>query len=133
MLSALLLLGTILSGQSTPGNPSQRAPSLEELEEDPVHQQERLCVLSRIPSQRTEPRFTGERISLSLADADLVEVLRAFARLSGANLVVAPGVQGKVTLELSDVPWDQALSVILKSQGLGARLEGRVWSVGGPP
>lgn len=59
-----------------------------------------------------------ERISLSLRDADLVEVLRSFARLFDFNLIVDPGVSGKVTVELHDVPWRQALAKILDSHGL---------------
>lgn len=76
-------------------------------------------------------RWAGEKISLSLKDADLVEVLRSFAKLGKVNLVIDPAVTGKVTVELHDVPWDQALSVILKTHRLGAELNGRILSVGG--
>ncbi|MCG8459722.1 MAG: hypothetical protein MI919_25860 [Holophagales bacterium] len=64
-------------------------------------------------------RWVGEPISLSLKDADLVEVLRSFAQLGEFNLIVQPGVMGRVTVELKEVPWDQALSAILKMHGLG--------------
>jgi hypothetical protein len=77
----------------------------------------------------TGSRWHGFPISLSLRDAPLPEVLRSFARLAGVNLVLAPGVTGTVTVELHDVPWDQALYVILKTQGLGAEIDGRVWVV----
>jgi type II secretory pathway component HofQ len=73
--------------------------------------------------------WRGFPISLSLRDAPLPEVLRSFAQLSGLNLVVDPRVQGTVTLELKNVPWDQALHVILKTHGLGAELDGRPWLV----
>ncbi len=73
--------------------------------------------------------WRGFPISLSLRDAPLPEVLRSFAQLSGLNLVVDPRVQGTVTLELKNVPWDQALDVILKTHGLGAELDGRPWLV----
>jgi type IV pilus assembly protein PilQ len=63
--------------------------------------------------------YVGEPISLSLKNADLVEVLRSFAQLAQFNLIVQPGVKGKVTVELKDVPWDQALEAILKMHGLG--------------
>jgi type IV pilus assembly protein PilQ len=76
-----------------------------------------------------ESRWKGFPITLSLRDAPLDEVLRSFARLTGMNLVIQPGVQGTVTCELHDVPWDQALYVILKTQGLGAEVDGRVWTV----
>lgn len=76
-----------------------------------------------------EHRWVGEPISLSLRDADLVEVLRSFAKMVDVNLVIDAGVQGKVTVELRDVPWDQALYVILKSHGLGMEISGNVWSM----
>lgn len=78
------------------------------------------------PQQRI---WKGEKISLSLKDADLVEVLRSFAKLTEINLVIDPTVTGKVTAELHDVPLDQALAVILKTHQLGAELDGRVLSV----
>jgi hypothetical protein len=74
-------------------------------------------------------RWKGFPISLSLRDAPLPEVLRTFAVLVGFNLVLAPGVNGSVTAELKDVPWDQALDVILKTNGLAAEIDGRIWWV----
>jgi type IV pilus assembly protein PilQ len=74
-------------------------------------------------------RWKGFPISLSLRDAPLSEVLRSFARLAGFNLVLDPRVEGEVTVELKDVPWDQALHVILKTHGMGAEVDGRVWMV----
>jgi len=72
--------------------------------------------------------WRGKPIDLSLKDADLVEVLRSFAKLTDVNIVIDPRVQGKVTVELHDVPWDQALYVILKIQGLGVEVTGNVWT-----
>lgn len=74
-------------------------------------------------------RWKGFPISLSLRDAPLPEVLRTFARLARFNLVLDPRVQGSVTVELENVPWDQALSVILKTHGLGAEVDGRLWLI----
>ena len=86
------------------------------------------------PSAQQRTLWRGEAISLSLKDADLVEVLRSFARLADVNLVIDSAVQGKVTLELHDVPWDQALSVILKSQRLGVEVTGgNLWRLGARP
>ncbi|HUO86905.1 MAG TPA: secretin and TonB N-terminal domain-containing protein [Thermoanaerobaculia bacterium] len=72
---------------------------------------------------------SGETISLSLREADLVEVLRSFARLGGFNLVVDPRVQGTVTVELRDVRWQLALAVILRTHGLAAEIDGRIVSI----
>ncbi len=73
--------------------------------------------------------YTGEPISMSLKDADVKEVLRTFARLSGLNIVIQPGVRGTVTVELEKVPWDQALDQILKINGLGYELDGNIMRV----
>jgi type IV pilus assembly protein PilQ len=76
--------------------------------------------------------FTGEPISLDLKDADLKDVLATFAKLARVNIAIDPGVKGSVTLRLHDVPWDQALEVILRINGLGYVLEGNVLRVGEP-
>jgi type II secretory pathway component HofQ len=74
----------------------------------------------------------GEPISLDLKDADLKDVLRTFAKLARLNIVIDPEVKGSVTVRLHDVPWDQALDVILQVNGLGYVLEGNVFRVGEP-
>ena len=75
------------------------------------------------PSQRS---YSGHPISLDFKDGDLQDIFRLFADISGLNIVVNPGVSGKVTLKLNEVPWDQALDLILKANGLGYTLEGNV-------
>jgi type IV pilus assembly protein PilQ len=70
--------------------------------------------------------YTGNPISLDFKEGDLQDIFRLFADISGLNVVVNPGVSGKVTLKLTEVPWDQALELILKTQGLGYTLEGNV-------
>lgn len=69
---------------------------------------------------------------MSLRDADLVEVLRSFAKIGNFNLILDPAVRGKVTVELRDVPWDQALEQILKVQGLGIDVIGGHRLIGSP-
>jgi type IV pilus secretin PilQ/predicted competence protein len=73
--------------------------------------------------------YTGRLISLDLQDADIDSALRIIAEVSNLNIVASDGVVGKVTLKLVDVPWDQALEVILKSHGLDRILEGNVLRV----
>jgi type IV pilus assembly protein PilQ len=77
-------------------------------------------------------RFRGEPISLDLKDADLRDVLLTFSKLARVNMVIDPDVRGSVTVRLENVPWDQALEVILKSNGLGYVLEGSMVRVGSP-
>lgn len=71
-------------------------------------------------------KYTGKRISLNLQEADLKNVLRLLADLSGTNMVIEPGVSGKVTLKVNDVPWDQVLHLILSMNNLGEEREGNV-------
>lgn len=65
-------------------------------------------------------KWTGEPISIHLKDADIKDVLHMFSKLSGMNIAVDPDVHGTVTLELHDVPWDQALDLILRQNKLVA-------------
>jgi type IV pilus assembly protein PilQ len=73
-----------------------------------------------------EKQFTGRLISLDFQDADLDNVLRLMSDVSGLNIVVGGGVKGKVTLKLLNVPWDQALDLILRSNGLGQVRDGNI-------
>jgi type IV pilus secretin PilQ/predicted competence protein len=78
------------------------------------------------PPVAGEKVYTGHPISLDFKDGDLQDIFRLFADISGMNVVVNPGVSGKVTLKLNEVPWDQALDLILKANGLGYTVEGNV-------
>ena len=62
-----------------------------------------------------ETQYTGQPLSLSLKDADVKDVLRLFHDISKLNIVVHPSVQGKVTIDLENVPWDQAMDIVLKN------------------
>lgn len=63
--------------------------------------------------------YTGRRISLDFKDVDIDDVLRLIAEVSDLNIIAGDEVQGQVTIRLVDVPWDQALDVILLTKGLG--------------
>jgi type IV pilus assembly protein PilQ len=76
-----------------------------------------------------EQQFTGEPITLTLKDADIKDVLKTFSVLTEMNIVLDPSVSGSVTVELRDVPWDQALDLILKINGLDYVLENNVLRV----
>jgi type IV pilus secretin PilQ/predicted competence protein len=71
-------------------------------------------------------RYTGKRISLDFQDAEISSVLRLIADVSGFNMVVGEGAKAKVTLKLLNVPWDQALELILKLNQLGQIREGNI-------
>ncbi|WP_410017042.1 type IV pilus secretin PilQ [Pseudomonas sp. 5P_5.1_Bac1] len=72
---------------------------------------------------------SGKPLSLNFQDVEVRAVLQVLADFIGVNLVVSDAVQGSVTLRLQDVPWDQALDTVLRSKGLGKRLEGNVLMV----
>jgi len=73
--------------------------------------------------------YAGEPIDLKVTNADVTDVLRTFAQISGLNVIVQPGVRGVVTAELENVPWDQALEQILKINGLDYELDGNVMRI----
>lgn len=73
-----------------------------------------------------ETRYVGRRISLDFQQADISNVLRLIAEVSGFNMVVGEGVKSKVTMKLVSVPWDQALDMILKMNGLGKVRQGNI-------
>ena len=78
------------------------------------------------PAGNSGPAFTGEAISLNLKDVDLKDFFRLIHEISGLNILVDPNVSGSVTMVLDNVPWDQALDIVLKNNGLGKVLEGNV-------
>ncbi len=73
-----------------------------------------------------ETHYIGRRISLDFQQADISNVLRLIAEVSGFNMVVGEGVKSKVTMKLVSVPWDQALDMILKMNGLGKIRQGNI-------
>ncbi len=72
------------------------------------------------------PRYTGEPISVNLKDVDLKDFFRLIHEISGLNVVLDPNVHGTLTVVLDDVPWDQALDIVLKNNDLARELEGNV-------
>ena len=78
---------------------------------------------------QTERQYTGEPLTLNLKDADIKDTLQKFSELTNLNIVLDPDVRGTVTVSLTDIPWDQALELILKINGLGYVLEGNVMRI----
>ncbi len=73
--------------------------------------------------------YRGQLVSFDFKDADIRDVLRILADITGFNIIVSSDVKGTVTLKLANVPWDQALDVVLEDSGLGAFVEGNVVKV----
>ena len=78
------------------------------------------------PAAPQAPRYTGNPVSLDFQGADLRAVLRTFSEISGLNIVIDPTIQGTVDVALRDVPWDQALDIILRANKLGYVVDGTI-------
>src|SRR5229473_3477856 len=78
------------------------------------------------PAAPAAGKYTGEPISVNLKDVDLKDFFRLIHEISGLNVVLDPNVKGTLTIVLDDVPWDQALDIVLKNNDLSRQLEGNV-------
>ena len=74
-------------------------------------------------TSKAEKVYTGQKISLDFKDADIRNILRLIADVSGLNIIVSDNVKGKVTIKLDNVPWDEVLDIILETNNLG-----KVWT-----
>jgi len=74
-------------------------------------------------------RYTGQRISIDLQDADVEHVLRLISEISGYNLILDDDISGKISLKLVDIPWDQALDLVLLQRGLGMVIKGNIMRI----
>ena len=83
-------------------------------------------VAARKPGETGPRQFTGHPISLDFQGVDLRAVLRTFAEITGLNLVIDPDVKGTVDVSLHEVPWDQALDIILRANQLDYTVEGTI-------
>jgi type IV pilus assembly protein PilQ len=83
-------------------------------------------ILSRPTDVLKTPVYKGQKLSLNFQDNDVRSVLQLIADFTGLNLVASDSVTGKITIRLQNVPWDQALDIIMKSKGLGKREVGNV-------
>jgi type IV pilus secretin PilQ/predicted competence protein len=81
---------------------------------------------SHLVTPISAPKYTGEPISVNLKDVDLKDFFRLIHEISGLNVVLDPNVKGALTIVLDDVPWDQALDIVLKNNDLARQLDGNV-------
>src|SRR5690606_33203386 len=90
-----------------------------------AYQSDTTYVVEVRPVDRTrvveKKEYTGERLTLNFQDIETRAVLQLLADTSGQNIVVSDSVQGNVTLRLQNVPWDQALDIVLQTKGLDKR------------
>ncbi len=106
-----------------PKRPEPSEPGMAQAEERKPAEEK---VESREPETIVEGKYTGTKISLDFQDSDIVPIFRLLSDISGYNIVVDPNVKGKLTMKLINVPWDQALELILKTFHLGKSVEGNI-------
>jgi type IV pilus assembly protein PilQ len=114
--------------------PTQAAEAMEKVTEEVALVEEAAVQEEAVVPKAAAPIFgheiakayTGQKISLDLQEVDIRNVLRLLADITGKNVVVEPGVSGKVTLKVNNVPWDQVLELILKINELDQVMEGNV-------
>lgn len=115
--------------EKTAEKPKEKIAEREKAELSPMSPEPAPSVLVE-PSKREEPalqkKYVGRKVSLDFQDADISNVLRLLADVSGLNIVISDDVKGKVTLKLINVPWDQALDIVLKMNNLGQVREGTI-------
>lgn len=107
---------------------AESEPDMEETQE-----REPIAEGAAAPSEKTdedesvwEQKYVGEKINIDFQGAELTHVFRLISDISGYNIVVSPDVKGKFSMRLSDVPWDQALDVILRNYSLSKTVEGNI-------
>jgi len=117
--------GTLILAFENPESPSD-ATFTEESQEAAALEGE--TTTGPAPSEESleEPKYVGEKISIDFQDAELTHVFRLIADISGYNIVVSPDVKGKFSMKLVDVPWDQALDIILRNYGLSKIVEDNI-------
>jgi len=124
-----------LAASAMPATPVARPVALEPLSLPPLPEPQMPDTGAELPEEPADSAigsacgqtgYLGTPISLDFKDGDLQDIFRLFADISGLNVVVNPGVSGKVTLKLNEVPWGRALELILKTNSLGCVLEGNV-------
>jgi type IV pilus assembly protein PilQ len=81
---------------------------------------------TQLSAEQPERKYTGNPVTFDFAQTDLRSVLRLFSEISGLNVVIDPAITGTVDVSLRDVPWDQALEIILRANKLGYIIENNV-------
>jgi type IV pilus secretin PilQ/predicted competence protein len=110
--------------QAPPASAAPAAPQSRPVPQAPAAPQN--VAGGQTPPPGGAQRFTGHPVTLDFQGADLRAVLRSFSEISGLNIVLDPTLQGSVDVALRDVPWDQALDIILRANKLGYAVEGTI-------
>ena len=101
------------------GTEKEESYVAEQEEQAPDEEVSREEIIEEKVDEPPADQYTGEKISLDFKDADIKNVFRLIADISGLNIIVSQHVDGKVTLKLDSIPWDEALDLILETNNLG--------------
>lgn len=119
-------------GSAAPSNGATAAPAAESQPPVQAPSTEAATQTVEVPTPTPTPtpapssKYSGEPISVNLKDVDLRDFFRLIHEISGLNVVVDPAVTGNLTIVLEDVPWDQALDIVLHNNDLDKQLDGNV-------
>ena len=83
-------------------------------------------ILTSASEEATNPKQINQRITLNFQSINVRDVLQILSQFSGFNIIISDSVKGDLTLHLKDIPWQQALDIILQTQGLGKQQIGNV-------
>ncbi|MGC2422116.1 MAG: type IV pilus secretin PilQ [Candidatus Acidiferrales bacterium] len=111
---------------SQSGNTATAPESQGQVQTTPVEPSQMPEAQTPAPTPAPSSKYSGEPISVNLKDVDLDDFFRLIHEISGLNVVVDPAVKGTVTIVLEDVPWDQALDIVLHNNNLDKQLDGNV-------
>jgi type IV pilus assembly protein PilQ len=117
----------VIALQRTEKEPPAPAPAMPPIAQKP--EEKKQVAEAKEPEALGEGKYTGKKISLDFQDADITPIFRLLSDISGYNIVVNPEVKGKITMKLINVPWDQALDIMLKTFSLGKTIEGNILRV----
>ena len=121
-----------LTGPATSANGSMKNEpalvnaALQQQQQQPVQTPSSPAPAATSSASCTSGRYAGAPLNLDLKDLDLKDFFRLIHEISGLNVVLDPNVKGSVTIDVTDIPWDQALALVLRNNSLECELQGNV-------
>jgi type IV pilus assembly protein PilQ len=107
--------------------PADASPKQEAAKQESTPTEPEIKTITSVPdAEKVAGKYTGKKISLDFQGAEIGSIFRLLADVNGWNLVLDPSVRGKITIKLLNVPWDQALDIILNTFNLDKSLEGNI-------
>jgi type IV pilus assembly protein PilQ len=113
-------------GNTEPSRPSPPFQQVSQEAAQPASTAAATLAASQASAPAGSAKYTGEPISVNLKEVDLRDFFRLIHEISGLNVVLDPAVKGTLTIVLDEVPWDQALDIVLQNNGLDKQLSGNV-------